>query len=99
MSCESSSLPWFAWLVLILLLHRNSYKHGKELAANITVGAIANVGALRVNESAREAKPDLAVTDVVWMMARNLAEANKTNVEEIFPDDDDKRIAGHRQYF
>jgi hypothetical protein len=44
-----------------------------------------------VNESARETKPDLAITDVVWMMAKRLAESNKTTDEQ-FPDQADLKM-------
>ena len=64
---------------------------GKEIAG----GALANVGALKVNDSARskfqENKPDLNPRDVTWMMTVQKAEANasKNRKRVKFPTVDD----------
>jgi len=60
------------------LVMTEMFNQSLELYGNISRGALANVGALRVNETARKKKPDLSPLDVVWNVVSELIEQNQT---------------------
>ena len=61
------------------LVMTEMFNQSLELYSNISKGALANVGALRVNETARKKKADLPMLDVVWNVVSELIEQVRAN--------------------